>query len=155
MNRSLPSWRRSGRVKSLIGLLLLGTMVTGAVIRYSRGSANPRHAARPRLAYREKVPLDAGGFSAVLPTLRPWQPSASLEEISFSFRRAGHRLIDRIDRSLTQEKRSAQVQIVPLLMKAACLNYEAEPDRAYQLLEQVRSRIEDRPALDGPWHFSV
>src|SRR5271166_4268307 len=119
MNRYFPSKRRFGEMAFLIGLLLLGVMVTAAVMRYSRGSAAPRSPNRARLVYRKKEPLDAGGFSAVLPTLCPWPPSASLEEISHSFRRAGYQLIDRLDQGLIQEKRSDQEKIVPRLMKAA------------------------------------
>jgi ASPIC and UnbV/FG-GAP-like repeat len=139
----------------LIGLLLLGIMATAAVMKYSRGSATPRSSNRARLAYRQKAPLDAGGFSAVLPTLRPWPPSASLDEISNSFRRAGYELIDRIDRGLSREERTDQQKIVPVLMKASLFNYEGEPGRAYQILEETRSWIEDKPALDETWRYSI
>src|SRR6516165_12114472 len=155
MNRHDSSRRRVGGVAVLIGLLLLGAMAAAVVIRASRGSAATRPAGRGRLAFREKLPLDAGGFTAVLPTLRPWPPSASLEEIAGSFRQAGYQLIHRLDQDLAREKRSDQQKIVPTLMKAACLNYEGEPDRAYQLLEQTRSWIADKPALDGPWRYSI
>src|SRR5947208_15477514 len=123
MNLHFSSRRRFGDLRLLIGLLLLGAVVTAAVMRYSRGSAAPRPAKGVRLAYREKIPLDAGGFTAVLPALKPWPPSASLEEISHSFHRAGYRIIDQIDQNLAQEKRANPQKIVPLLMKAALFNY--------------------------------
>ena len=124
-------------------------------MRYTRGAATPRPAGRARLAYQEKKPLDAGGFSAVLPTLRPWPPSASLDGIANSFRQPGYQLIDRIDQGLSHGKRSDRERIVPLLMKAACFNYEGEPSRAYQVLEQTRSWVLDKPALNVAWRYSI
>ncbi len=87
MNPEVPSRRRFVGVRLLVGLLLIGVVIAPIVIRYSRGSDAPRPDKRARLAYREKAPLDAGGFTAVLPTLKPWPPSASLEEIARSFER--------------------------------------------------------------------
>ena len=146
MKPSFKTRRRVSVTTLLIGLLVIGVLVSAAFMRYSRGSASPRSTSRKRLVYMEKKPLDAGGFSAVLPTLRPWPPSASLEEIGNSFKRAGYQLIDRLDQGLSREKIADQQKIVPMLMKAACLNYEGEPGPAYQLLVQARSWIEDKPA---------
>jgi hypothetical protein len=155
MSRDAPSRRRTGGVRTLIGLLLLGLVVTAAAICYPRGSAGPRPVDSARPEYREKMPLDAGGFTAVIPTLQPWGPAASLEEISRSFRKAGYRLIDRIDQRLARVKATDPQRIAPVLMKAALFNYEGEPARALEILGQVRSWIEDRQDLDERWRYSI
>src|SRR5262249_4005641 len=122
MDRSSSSNRPLGAARFLIGLFLIGAIVTAAVMSYSRGSAAPRPGKPARLAFRAKEPLDAGGFTAVLPTLIPWAPSASLEEIGRSFRGAGYRLIDRLDQELARQERPDRQRIVPRLMKAALFN---------------------------------
>jgi hypothetical protein len=149
------STRRIGAARLLLSLLMLGIAVALAIVCYPRGSVSARLAGRDRVAYLMKEPLDAGGFTAVLPALKPWPPAASLETIAASFRRPGYELIDRIDRGLAQEPMSDREAIVPFLMKAALFNYEGEPGRAYRVLEQARLWIEDKPALDGPWRYSV
>ncbi len=146
---------RFGDARFLLGLLMFGGAVAAAVITYSRGSDAPRRDKRIPLVYREKAPLDAGGFTAVVPALEPWPPSASLEEISHSFQRAGYRLIDRLDQKVDQEKPPDPQKVMPLLMKAALFNYEGEPRRAAELLDQTRSWIEDQYALDQQWRYSI
>jgi hypothetical protein len=155
MNVDSLSRRRRVELGLRIGLLLLGVVAAVAIIRYSRGAASPRPGSRARLSYRAKEPLDTGGFTAVLPMLKPWPASASLEQISDSFHRAGYRLIDQIDQSLARQPRPDPQKIVLTLMQAALWNYEGEPGRAYQVLEQTRSWIEDKPELDQRWRYSV
>jgi hypothetical protein len=139
----------------VLSLLLLGIAVALAVVCYYRGSASARLAGGDRVAYLMKEPLDAGGFTAVLPTLKPWPPTASLETIAESFRRPGYDLIDRIDRGLARGPMSDREAVIPFLMKGALFNYEGDPRRAYQVLEQARLWIEGQPALDAPWRYSI
>jgi hypothetical protein len=155
MNPNFLSKLRFGDVRFLLGLLLCGIVVGAGVMKYTRGSDPPPRDKRPRLVYREKAPLDAGGFTAVVPVLEPWPPAASLEEISRSFQRAGYRLIDRLDQDLAREKKSDEQKVMPLLMKAALFNYEGEPRRAAEILDQTRTWIEDQYALDQQWRYSI
>jgi hypothetical protein len=155
MNPLFRSGRRLGNIQFLLGLLLFG-LVAAAVMTYSRGSVAARRDRRPRsVIYQPKIPLDAGGFTAVLPVLDPWPPTATLQEIGRSFDRAGYRLIDRLDRDLAQSKRSDEQAIMPRLMKAALFNYEGEPRRAAEQLEQARSWVEQHDALDPIWRYSL
>ena len=155
MNLHPLASRRFVGLMSLISLVLLGVVVAAAVVANSRGPDVPRRDHRPRVAYQKKLPLDAGGFTAVLPMLETWPPSASLEEISHSFQRAGYRVIERLDQDMAREKRSDEQKVMPLLMKAALFNYEGEPRRAAESLDQTRSWIEDRSALDPLWRYSI
>jgi len=80
---------------------------------------------------------------AVLGALDPWPRSASLEQVRDSFQRAGYRNIERIDQILKQANIPDQQKSMFILMKAALFNYEGEPRRAFQVLEQARSWLDD------------
>jgi len=132
---------------ALIALVLLLSVAAMFVMKYPRGSAASRAGDRPRLAYQERRPIDTGGFMAVLGKLDPWPPSASLEQVRDSFQRAGYRNIEQIDQILKRSNVPDQKKIVLILMKAALFNYEGEPRRAFQVLEEARSWLDDHDAL--------
>jgi hypothetical protein len=64
----------------LIALLLLGSVTAVVVVQYSRNPADSRADGRVPSEYQEKKRIDTSGFTAVLPYLDPWPPTASLEE---------------------------------------------------------------------------
>src|SRR5262249_46145751 len=153
---STTSKHPSGRVmKSLLVFIVLAIVSAVGVLRYLRGSADPRPGVPQRLAYQERRAMDTGGFNAVLQMLKPWPPSASLQEIADAFRRVGYRDIDQLDRSLARPELPDQRKIVLLLMKAALFNYEGEPNRAYRVLDEARSWLESRDALAEQWLYGV
>jgi hypothetical protein len=142
-------------VKVLIGLILLGLVLAGMRLRSSREAAASRAARRSRRAYQERKVIDTSGFGAVLPMLQPWPETATLEEIAAVFRRVGYRDIERLEEGLALPGLTEPNRLVLTLMKAALFNYEGEPDRAYRVLEGVRSSLEGNDALAEPWLYSV
>ncbi|MGO9924297.1 MAG: CRTAC1 family protein [Isosphaeraceae bacterium] len=151
---SAPRRPVSSAVKLLLGLLLATSAIVAALT-YSRGSAALRRARKAKIAYQPRKAMDTGGFTALLPRLAPWPPTASLLEVSNSFRGAGHANIAQLDKILAHPEVPDERKIVYLLMKAALYNYEAEPARALEVLEQTRSWLEGRDAVAAQWLYSV
>ena len=153
--KTTPRRPTRGLARSVIAILLLGSVAAEVVMRYSRSSAGSRAANRHSVHFQEKKRIDTGGFTAVLPYLDPWPPTASLEEISHYFERVGFRNIDKIDKILVQPGFPDDQKIVYTLAKASLFNYEAEPGRAYDVLETARAWLDDREALARQWMGSV
>ncbi len=143
------------RFKLLGASLGLVAVIAAVVIRYSRGSVSHAAGNHPPRKYQEKKPIDTSGFTAVLPTLESWPPTASLEEIARVFRGVGYRKIDGIDKQLAQLDFPDQRRIVFTLAKAALFHYEGEPNRAEQILAGARRWLGDKDDLARQWLYSV
>jgi hypothetical protein len=102
---------------------------------------------RPQMAYESRRPLDAGGFKAAVSSLKPWEPTASLDEISAAWKGIGERTIAGIDRDLANGAVSFPEQLSLLLLKAMLHHYEGEARNAYQVLDDLRSRVERDDAV--------
>jgi hypothetical protein len=152
---SLASGRRLWSIAQLgLALLLVGSAMVAA-LKYSIGSATPKEAPVRKVAYQPRKPMDTGGFTALLPRLSRWPQAASLEEVSNSFRGAGHANIAQLDKILAHPELPDERKIVYLLMKAALHNYEAEPAKAADVLAEVRSWLAGKDALAAQWLYSV
>jgi FG-GAP-like repeat/ASPIC and UnbV len=129
----------------------------GAVVwlRYGAGTRKPVASRRSNLAYTERKAIDTSGFMAVLPGLPRWKETASLEEIREVFRGAGERDIARIDATLATRSVAEQHQIVLRLVKAAIYQYDADPGRCSQALEEARSWLGSHDPLAEQWLYSV
>ena len=82
--------------------------------------------------------VDPTGLPTLGPMLPRWRPDASLKEISDVWNGAGYRAIEKIDRQLESGSSSDDERIRQMLMKSALLNYEGEPEKSYQVLQQLR-----------------
>ena len=111
-----------------------------------------RSADKEPLQYKPRRMVDSSGFLFVLRLLRPWQPSATLEEISASWERVGHRSLDVLERQLAQGGISKMFYRVA---RASLLNYEGEPEKAAELLEEARTAAEADPALAEEWLYTL
>jgi hypothetical protein len=112
------------------------------------GSAHPQQvadlpgpSARLEPRYQPRQWVDTGGFLSILDQVR-WNADASLQDIAKQWDRAGYRMVDLIDKRLADPQKSEIDRLRLLLSKATYLNYEAEPNRAYDVLAQARSWIE-------------
>ncbi len=147
--------RRSWSAAKLgLGALLVVAVIFG-VFKYSTWSATSRSPQVRKIAYQPRKAMDTGGFNALLPMLRRWAPTASLEEISNSFRGAGHANIAQLDKILTQPELPDERRILYLLIKASLYNYEAEPAKALEVLAEARSWLQGRDAIAAQWLYSV
>jgi hypothetical protein len=148
--------KQAGRFTRLMaGLVLIGAAIAGGVFAYSNrnGETRPRHL-RP-LAYRERKPVDSGGFMAVLPMLDRWPTGATLETVRDSFRDAGHRSITKIDHAIAGPNLNDNQKLVLNFMRAALFNYEGEPAAAYDVMTKLRASFDGNDALAQEWLFSV
>ena len=150
-----PKLLKRALTRIVIALLLLGGVAAGVAMKYPRESIDSRPVNHPPLRYREKKAIDTSGFTAVLPILERWPATASLADIGQYFKGAGYRNIDKIDQSLAQYQVPDERKIVFTLMKASLFNYEGEPGRAYEILAQARSWLDERDALAQQWLYSV
>jgi hypothetical protein len=135
---------------AVIAVVLLMSIPRGIVARpadSSRGIVANPSAGRRSETYQPHRPLDTGGFFNVLAHLPPWKSDASLEEISGIYRGLGYKNIDVIDRSLSDNSKSDEARFTLLISKAILFNYEGEPNRAYDVLEQTRPWVEKNQKL--------
>lgn len=140
---------------TIIGGILFVAMAAAGV--WSLASARSA-AGRRSLAYQpRKNNIDTSGLSVVMAGFGPRLPqaTASLQEISTAWRRAGYRNIELIDRKLAAENRDAAAVLPDLLDKAMLLNYEGEPAKAYAVLDEMRSQVQDHKSLARDWLFTI
>jgi hypothetical protein len=131
----------------LIALVAIAAIAIGLFLSSSRGTGDQPSKAQPQPAYEPRKPLDTGGFFNVLAHLPPWKPDASLAEISKICKGLGYRNIEEIDRSLSDPRKSDTQRLTLLVSKAILFNYEGQPNRAADVLEQARSWVVTDEAL--------
>ncbi len=91
--------------------------------------------------------MDTSGFISVVESLPRWKPDTSFEELARIWDGVGHRNIAEIDRVLESPGMRASDRFMLLMTKAMFLNYEGEPGRAYEVLEQARPWVESEDEL--------
>ncbi len=156
MNGGAEKQRRSfAFVGWMLGLLLAAIILSVVALRYSAAFVTPRAERRPHLLYAERKAIDTSGFSAILPGIKAWPRSASLEEIREAFREAPQLDIERIDQTLAMTTVSDEHRAVFRLVKAAISNYERDPRKALQILDEARSWLHDRDDVAQRWLFTV
>jgi hypothetical protein len=101
LTHTKPS-RAGGFAKLMAGLLLFATAIAGGVFAYSRSHGDTRPSHRPQLAFRETKSFESGGFTSVLAMMESWPATASLEQVRDSFRHAGHKSIEKLDREFAR-----------------------------------------------------
>ena len=133
----------------LIGALLAAGFAVVVLMSSSSGlHARPAAAvARSELSFEPRRTLDSSGFDSVRGSLPRWKPDSTLAEISQIWQGIGHRSIAVIDQTLANPAVTNADRVMLMVTKATFLNYEAEPDRAYEVLGQVRSVLEQDDAL--------
>jgi hypothetical protein len=169
MERGPQGTSRRFASKLLVGLILAAVAAIVVIRNSSHGTvARPAdtgpNVARPadadtdtgrKPAYEPRRPVDTGGFSYFLAHLPPWKPDASLEEISKICSRLGYRDIEEIDRSLSELGKSDAQRFTLQVTKAILFNYEGEPNRAYEVLEQLRPWVENRETLERENRYTL
>ena len=133
------------RVKTcLFGLIALGVAGVGyralSLGVFSARSAEPPTAAA-QVAYQPRLGVDTSGYGLVTMNVRPWSVGASLGEIAASWRQESGRCLQGIDRELARYERNEEATASLTALKAAVYNYEGDPIRASDLLDEARARI--------------
>ena len=110
-----------------------------------------------RLVFRPYQPVDTSGFQIVLAALEPWEPGASLAQVSESWKEPGHKLIAKLEDTLESARRAGdQRKLVAMLMtRALLLNYEGEPGRSYEVLSEARSVVESADRVAQEFLYTI
>ena len=110
-----------------------------------------------QLAFRPSEATDNSGFLVVLGALEPWEPGASLEKISESWREPGHKLIAKLEGTLESARRKGDHRkvVAMLITKSLLFNYEGEPDRSYEVLREARSVVESADRLAEEFLYTI
>jgi FG-GAP-like repeat/ASPIC and UnbV len=108
------------------------------------GLPSPPDGRHPRFAPRLRV-ADAAGFGGLEGTIKGWGPGASLAEISAACRGAGERGLQNTDRDLAAPGLSPEARVSLMIAKTVVLNSLGDADRAYHVLEELRSIVERNP----------
>ena len=101
---------------------------------------------RGQRRYQPRQPMDTSSFFQALAHLR-WTNDASLADIAENWRTVDVRMMEELDKALPPPGKSDSHRLLILLSKATVFNYQGQPDRAYELLEQTRSWVEGQDAL--------
>jgi hypothetical protein len=156
MKKTLQKAKTRHLNRWLILVCLVGSGAASAVvIGYPKKPALRPSAITKALSYQEKKPVDTGGFTAVLPSLDRWPPTASFEEIARIFKGVGFRNIEKIERQLATPEFPKDRRIIFELAKASLFNYEADPARAYDVLQKVRTWLGEEDKLAEQWLYTV
>jgi hypothetical protein len=139
-------WGAYGRYfhTSFPGRAAAGAGMKGPADNSSSDGGSSSDGATGALAFRPHGIIDSSGYLVVGPALPPWKPEASLEEISETWKHAGHKLIERLPEVLDPARKAGNLNQVGnlLVVKAVALNYEGEPNHAYEVLKEARSLVE-------------
>jgi hypothetical protein len=128
----------------VIGLVALGV----AVVLHSM----PVRQESEPINYRPRDELDSSGAVTVNQWIVPWGRSASLVECAAAYEQAFTRGLAAMDQFL--DKGSEHPLSVLLITKAILLNAQGEPARAYEVLEDLQSRIKGT-ILEPDWLYTV
>src|SRR5581483_1212380 len=143
-----PTLRR--RARMLAGVLVLAAAVGGGVFLAVGPVSGPSPAP---LKYKPRKFLDTAGYATVVSMLRPWPPKATVAEIADAYRGAGFRNLERVEREMAAEADPSRM--ASHMTRAALLNYEGEPVRAYDVLAGARAEAEADPHLAAEWLYTV
>jgi hypothetical protein len=143
--------------------LMLGPLIVVVVttlvwfLSFSRATVTPSavSVARREPEYRPRQQLDTNGFVSLVKRLPRWTPDASLEEIGTIWRGAGYREIKKIDDRLSDPKLADLPRAINLMAKAMFFNYEGDPKRAYEILEQTRSGAAKNDTVAGEALYTI
>lgn len=140
-----------------LGVTLLVGLPTALILAtvYYAGGPPPVAARPPTRDYQPRLPMDTSGFSVVGSMMPAWPPQTTLEEIGKLWPGAGYRNIEFLRARGPVENGPLHMRVQPLLWKAALLNYEGEPEQAYEVLSQLRTELEPNDALASEWLYSV
>ncbi|OWK37769.1 CRTAC1 family protein [Fimbriiglobus ruber] len=145
----LATWPTAGIV-SLLALV-------GGGLYYVTGTSPPvvdAVAPPPSLQYKPRMPIDSGGYGIVTSKVKPWPPTASLEEVADSYRKVGPRLLEVLEKEMASPLFPARLLSQGRLVRASLLNYEGQPAKAYETLSEARTGIEADAELAREWLYT-
>jgi hypothetical protein len=100
---------------------------------------------RKALRYKPRQKLETSGVESYKPYVQPWKPDASLEEIGKTYEQGLLRCLEDVNARLAAEGSDDFPRL--LFTKASLYQTQGNPRRAYEILEELRSRLEGNNAL--------
>jgi FG-GAP-like repeat/ASPIC and UnbV len=145
--------------------IALGLFVSGFKLYTTRFASSAGQPRTPRTTgssgtldrrYAPRLPsVDTSGYNILTAQMQPWKPGDSLEEISNHWRGHGERIIEEIEGNLAAPDLNDQARVELMISKAAVLNSEGKAEKAYQILQEVRSIVSWKDDLAIPALASV
>ncbi len=151
----LKSRRLGGAAMWVFGLISVAGIAMVA-FGYSSVFAVRPTATPTRITYEPRKPTDTSGYSMVVPQVKPWKPTATLQEISDNWKNVGYRLNETVEQYLKNSPNTPENMRIGLSLQSAILmNYEGQPAKAYQKLETLRTEIEPNDFLSAQWLHTI
>jgi hypothetical protein len=110
---------------------------------------------RRATSYRPRFQMDTSGYLFVLDRVQPWSPEASLPEIAAAWKQPGVDAIDAMEQSAGDSSLSEEERVKLHANQACCWIYEGHPERALQLLEPLRKRVEENSEIASTTLYTV
>ncbi len=113
-------------------------------------SSAPSRLGTKEFPFAQRVMVeDISGFASLGGAFAGWKAGATLEEIAQVWQGAGRRALADLDRQLGKSDLALKDRIPLFLKKASFLNSEAEPEKAYATLQELRRLLDEDP-IYGP-----
>ena len=150
------------------GWWVIGALATGLALGayfYSgwgstpmEGVGAPPSGEGPSIAFHPRRPIDTSGFVTTFRYLPSWS-GESLEEVATYWHRFGPRALgqlnDRIDLFRTAGRLTRDQMAQFLLEQAALYHYDGKPQKAAEVLDQLRELVQGDPALAAAMLYTV
>jgi hypothetical protein len=150
----LHRWKGLGLGLALI--IVLAITIPRVMTKANSRVETPSSSRRPSLDYKERRKVDTAGFLAINTLVPKWPPYASPVEISQVWDGAGLRAIEQIDLELANNPQlTVRNRFSRLRSKVEMLDYEGEPARAYEVLEQLRTLVDGSPELAAEALYTI
>lgn len=107
----------------------------------------PPATARKPINYRPRSGLDESGYLAIMRIVPPWPKETSLLGISKRFQGAAKRAIAKIDEYVLKTDITLSDRSIAEYTRACFLNFDGDPDKAYESLVNCRKILESEPKL--------
>jgi hypothetical protein len=125
-----------------VGGIIYILSVGGMMVYNAASPPFPSSTTQSGLCYQPRLPIDTSGYGLVVQHVKPWPPSATLEEISAAWKNAGHEGLVHMNRLLAQPNLPVEPKLKYLMIKAALHSYEGQSVEAYKTLEELRTLVE-------------
>lgn len=147
---------RTPRGRTARRLLIAATLLAAIAVPLVAWNFPSTWGRSPHWDYYPRQPLDTGGYTVVGTLVGPWDPKASLKELSDRWDGAANRSLAKLDAELAQRSPSdVAARVEGLVLKASILNYEGEPKKAYQALEEIQTLLKGNEALAREAYYST
>jgi hypothetical protein len=111
--------------------------------------------AHATIDYQVRKPFDASAFTHILARMKPWPSRASLDDVREVFTHLGQDSIRELEQVIASGNVPPDDLVGLRAIQATCWNYEGKPERAYELLTQIRTRVESDETLSANWLYTL